>query len=271
MVVRRTMSTTAARQSPARLARLGLTGCLAGALATLAGCHWTWFVHEEDELEICDDIYADCMEYAVTAEDKEWCQIDVESCYEACEASWDDDELGEDDYGDDDADGESSSSTTSVGDDDGDGDTYGTTDEGEGETTTTTGDDIPQVCFDLHANCIGEAETLEDVEACEALFEQCAHPGECPSCGCPEGTLDACLDTYAACTAAALSEADIDACAADFDACTAPFADECAVEDNPNLDVCLAQHELCVACAENDEQVAACKTVFDSCMNGVQQ
>jgi hypothetical protein len=222
---------------PARsLIRLALTGSLTACLVALAGCNWALWLHEEDELAFCDDNYADCMAYAVSDADEQWCVDEVESCYEACEAGW------EDDANDDQAD---------EADDQGD----------EGET-----DEIPQACFDLHANCIAGAETLADVEACEALFEQCANPGECPMCGCPEGELEACLADYSSCTEAASSEPEVDACAAEFDACTQPFADLCELGENPNLEACLAQHELCVACAEGDEQIAACKTVFDSCM-----
>lgn len=236
------------------LVRLGLTGSLLGGLLAVAGCHWLW-MHDEESLAVCDEVYADCMASAWSEDDEAWCVAEVESCYEACEAGWDEGSsvADEADAGEaDDAEGtsaaESSEGTTGA-------------DPGEGDT-----DELPQVCLDLHANCIEQAQTLADVEACEALFDQCIDPGECPSCGCPEGALEGCLANYAACAEAAASEPEVDACAAEFDACTAPFADLCEVAENPNLDACLAQHELCVACAEGDEQIAACQTVFDSCL-----
>jgi hypothetical protein len=240
------------------LLRLALTGSLAGCMVALTGCGWALWLHEEDELAFCDDNYDACMATAWTEEDEQWCIAEVELCYEACEAGWEDDDPIADEADDqgegDQGEGESSSSS-------------GPTDEGEADTTDGADtDEIPQACFDLHANCIAQAESLADVEACEALFEQCANPGECPMCGCPEEALDACLSDYADCTDAASSEPEIDECAAQFDACTEPFADLCELGENPNLEACLAQHELCVACADGDEQIAACKAVFDSCM-----
>ncbi|MFV8755443.1 hypothetical protein ACNOYE_33255 [Nannocystaceae bacterium ST9] len=230
------------------LVRLALTGSLAGCVIAIAGCSWL-AIHEEDELAYCDADYDDCLADAWSPEDQAWCVAEVQSCYESCGAGWEEGDSAADEADDRDGEGESGAdgADTNPGDGDGDG-------------------DVPQACIDLHANCIEQAATLADVEACEALFEQCSNPGECPMCGCPEGELEACLDCYAGCSEAASSEAEIDACAADFDACTAPFADLCEVAENPNLEVCLAQHQLCVACAEGDEQLAACKSVFDSCM-----
>ncbi len=231
------------------LLRLALTGSLAGCLVALGGCQWALWLHEDDELAYCDDIYSDCMANAWSPEDEEWCVAEVESCYEACEAGWEAEAESVADEADDQGNEGNESSTTT-----------GQTDAGDGDG------EVPQACFDLHANCLGQAETLADVEACEALFDQCATPGECPMCGCPEGALEACLADYAGCAEAATSEAEVDACAAEFDVCTLEFADLCEVGENPNLDQCLAQHGLCVACAETDEQIEACKSVFDSCM-----
>jgi hypothetical protein len=237
---------------PRVLAKLGLTGALAGALVSLAGCHWLlWAEHEEDDFEFCDDAYDDCLEWAVSAQDVQWCEDDVKSCYEACEGGWEEaDEADEDDEGETaDPGGETTTSET------GDGD----------------GDDAGDVCIDLFGNCIDGAESLEDVEACEALYDHCVNPGECPlpECGgCPTEALDACLDHYAECAALADTPEKIELCAASFDDCTAEFADECAVEANPNLGPCLDQHELCVACADDELQVAACQDVFASCMAG---
>jgi hypothetical protein len=224
---------------PSPLLRLALTGSLTGCLVAVAGCHWVLWMHDEDELAYCDWDYEDCMENAVSEEDEEWCEDLVEACYEACEAGWEDDEADDADEADE-------------------ADERG---EDQGDT-----DGIPPACFDLHANCIEQAQSLADIEACEALFEQCSNPGPCPGCGCPELELEACLSEYAECTATATTEIEVDACAAQFDACIHPFADSCEIGENPNLEACLAQHQLCVACADGDEQIAACKAVFDSCM-----
>lgn len=231
------------RSSPSfrPLLRLALTGSLTACLVAIAGCQWL-LLHDQDDLAYCDDDYTDCMAYAESEEDEQWCVAEVESCYAACEAGWDDaDEV--DDQGDEQGEAEDSGSTS------------------EGDTG-----EVPSTCFDLHANCLDQAQTLADVEACEALFEQCSNPGECPMCGCPEAEFDACLTCYADCSEAASSEAEVDACAVEFDACIEPFAELCELGENPNLEMCLAQHDLCVACAEGDDQIAACKTVFDSCM-----
>lgn len=250
-------------RSPApRLVRLATLGSLLGGLASIMGimgCQFLW-IHDDDALALCDDIYADCMAQATTLEHEQACAQEVQDCYEGCEAGWDDrdgaDEAQEAD------DGAASSA----------GSGEPSTDEGAPDTGTpdgesTTGDDpIPDACYELHATCIEQAETLADVEACEALFEQCSNPGECPMCGCPDGALEACLSSYAACADAAASEAEVDACAQSFDACVAPFADACSVAENPNLDACLDQHALCVACASSDDQLAACQTTFDACM-----
>jgi hypothetical protein len=249
------MSTVSLRPRHA-LAKLGLTGALAGLLVSVAGCHWLLWAHEEDEFEFCDDAYDDCLEWAVTPQEVLWCEDDVRSCYDACEGSWDeDDDAGEGETGD-----PGGQNTTSG--------------EGEGEGEDEDGDDgedggDESVCIDLFGNCIDGAETLEDVEACEALYDHCIHPGECPlpECGgCPADELDACLDHYAECAALADTPEKVELCAASFDECTSEFADECSVDENPNLEPCLEQHDLCVACAEGELQVAACQDVFTSCM-----
>jgi hypothetical protein len=232
------------------LAKLALTGALAGALFSVAGCHWMLWAHEEDDFEFCDDAYDDCRAWAYTPEDLAWCEEDVKSCYEACEGGW------EDEGADGETGGENPPNETDEG---GDGDSGG---DGDGDGGTDEG-----VCIDLFGNCIDTAETLQDVEACEALYDQCVNPGECPGCGgCPAEDLEVCLDHYAECAALADDPEKVELCAASFDACTAPFAEECAVEQNPNLEPCLDQHALCVACAEGEAQIAACQDVFASCM-----
>ena len=83
-------------RSALALLRLGLTGALAGGLVAVTGCNWTLWLHE-DGLEICDDDYADCMADAQSEADEQWCVTEVQSCYEECEAGWDDEA---DDQGD---------------------------------------------------------------------------------------------------------------------------------------------------------------------------
>lgn len=254
-----------------RIVKLALTGCLAGSLVSLAGCHWLLFQHDEGEFEFCDESYAECMEDASTQSDRNWCEDDVRLCYEACEGTWEadaeDDVAEEDDAADDRAEAD---------DDEGNDDfppteESGESDSGEGEDEDDddegeTGED-PGVCIDLFSNCLDDAQTLQDVEACEVLFDHCVNPGECPDCGgCPADALEACLDNYASCAALADTPEKVAACGASFDECTYPFADECTVDENPNLEPCLVQHELCTACAEGDDQLAACQTVFESCL-----
>jgi hypothetical protein len=239
------------------LAKLALTGALAGALVSVAGCHWMLWAHEEDDFEFCDDAYDDCLAWAYTAEDIAWCEEDVKACYEACEGGWEEDEETGDEY--------TTNQTTDP--DEGEGEAEGQSGDGDGD-----GDgDESGVCIDLFGNCIDTAETLQDVEACEALYDQCLNPGECPlpECGgCPAEELEACLDHYAECAALADTPEKVELCAASFDECTAPFAEECAVDQNPNLEPCLDQHALCVACADDELQIAACQDVFESCMMG---
>lgn len=251
------MSTTVSHR-PRVLAKLGLTGALAGVLVSVAGCHWLlWAEHEEDEFAFCDDAYDDCLEWAASPQDVQWCEDDVRSCYEACEGGWEEDQDEDEDDAGEGEPGDPGGQSTSNGEGDGDGDG----DDGAGE----------DVCIDLFGNCIDGAQTLEDVDACEALYEHCVNPGECPlpECGgCPTEALDACLDHYGECATLADTPEKVEVCAASFDSCTAEFADECAVEANPNLEPCLDQHELCVACAEGELQVAACQDVFATCMMG---
>jgi hypothetical protein len=241
------MSNVARR--PQVLAKIALTGALAGALFGVAGCHWLmWSAeHDEEDFEFCDDAYAHCLEWAVSAQEVEWCEDDVMTCYDACEGTWEEEE-------DDGADETGGGNATGGDGNDGDGDSDG-------------GDE--DVCIELFGNCIDGAETIQDVEACEALYDQCMNPGECPlpECGgCPADELAICLDNYAECATLADTPEKVELCAEGFDACTGAFAEECAVEENPNLEPCLDQHALCVACADGDEQLAACEDVFESCM-----
>lgn len=272
------MATAPTVKAVPRIVKLALTGCLAGGLVSLAGCHWLLWSHDEEEFEFCDESYADCIDDAVSERDKQWCEDDVRLCYEACEGQWEadaEDDAQADDADDDAEDGnDDASDEASEGNDDDEPprtEESGESDEGEGEEDEgegETGED-PGVCIDLFSNCLDNAQTLQDVEACEVLFDHCVNPGECPDCGgCPVEALEACLANYESCASLADTPEKVEACGASFDECTAPFAYECQVEENPNLEPCLEQHELCVACAGDDEQLAACQTVFESCVGG---
>src|SRR6188472_947529 len=90
------------------LVKLGLTGAFAGVLVGLAGCQLLLWPHDDDDFQFCDDAYDDCLGWAVTADDVQWCEADVKSCYEACEGGWE----GEDDYAGDDETGDTSGGNT---------------------------------------------------------------------------------------------------------------------------------------------------------------
>ena len=254
----------ATRRFPS-LAKFALSGALLGITFSVAGCHWLfWPDHEDEALGFCDDAYSDCLAIAVSEEDRAWCEEDVKYCYESCEAGWDG-EPG--DYGDDDDDGWGSSGAPDPGGNESGGNESGGNESGGNETGEEPED--PGVCIELFGNCIDGAETLEDVEACETLYDQCVNPGECPEpeCGgCPADELDACLQDYAICADIADDPEKVALCAENFDVCTEPFAEECQVGENPRLEPCLEQHALCIACADNELQVEACQEVFDVCL-----
>jgi hypothetical protein len=244
------------RPHPRSLSILTLHG-LGAVLAT--GCS-IW--HFEGNVELCYDAHEECLEDAHSADDRRACDDDRDDCVASCDGSgggsWDDDGDGDGDTGDGDGD---------AGDGDGDaGDGDGETGDGE----TGDGGEIPDVCLELHQNCIAQAETLLDVEACEALFDQCVEPPPCEDdeCApCPDPALEGCLDAYAGCIAAANTQADIDACEAGFDACAEGTNEECLPDYGPEvLEECLAQHALCVACADDDAHVAQCHEIFDACI-----
>lgn len=126
-----------------------------------------------------------------------------------------------------------------------------------------------EICVSLHQTCIASAVDIADTLACEALFDHCAHPGECPDCsnGCPEAQLEQCLDDYAGCVAGATKDYEVEACNVVFDGCVAELgADACLPADDAHTDECLAEHALCTACAETDAELAACKDIFDVCV-----
>ena len=230
------------------LLRAGLVGMVLGLTSAcvieIGGDSW----HDDDEdhgIEVCFEAYDDCMDDADGHETILACNDTLDGCLEACEA-----------------DGGSGGSGGSGDGDSGDGDS------GDGDS----GDEDPDAaCFALHANCVAEATTIQDVEACEGLFDNCIDPGpchECPEPGCPQEQLDGCVATYASCAAAAIHSEDVLVCEADFDACIGGFDVSLCL---PNYDdelvaACLEQHDLCVACADDADALAACMTTFDNCL-----
>ncbi len=228
-------------------------GALLGLLssACVISVHDGGWGSDQDE---CFDEFGDCMDDAESQSEFAACESTLDACIDGGGSHGDEAE------GDGDGDGPPADSG------DGDGDVPPHTDSGSGSDSSSGPD---AACFEIYATCIGDAETLQEVEACEVLFDHCANPGECPSCGCPQAELDACLDGFAGCLETVTCQADADACAAEFDACAAQFDfSECqAGYDEATLSACLDQHGLCVACADTPEQLAACTSAFDTCLN----
>lgn len=222
------------RVLPHSLVRAACSGVLLGLLST--ACVVTIHDGGWGDPEACFDEYDDCMDDAENSSEYAACDKTLDACLEGG-------------YGDE-AEDDSPPRTDS------------------GDTDSGDTDNPDPACFEIYATCIGEAETLQEVEACEALFDHCANPGECPDCGCPQAELDACLDGYGHCLAYANSEAEADACATEFDTCAAQFDfSQCQPGyDEAVLHACLDQHGLCVACADTPEQLAACSSAFDSCL-----
>ncbi len=265
------------RRAPSTARPLVRAAC-SGVLLGLMSSACVISIHDGSwgsDQEACFDAYGDCMDDAESPAQFEACDATLDNCLDGYA----------DEAGDGDGDASSSSSTSQ-----GEGDGSSSTSQGEGDSSSTSSDsgdapphadtgdapphadtgDTEQACFEIYATCIGEAQTLQDVDACEVLFDQCVNPGQCesPGCGCPEAELGACLDCFAGCLENAGSEAEADACATDFDACAAQFDfSQCQPGyDEALLDACLDQHGLCVACADTPEQLLACKSTFDSCL-----
>jgi hypothetical protein len=235
--------------------RVGALGLLAGlASACVVSIHDGW----SDAKEECFDDYDDCMDDIHGPGDAAACEAVLDACLEACDAGDDDAAADTDDDGPGDGDGDDDEDPPRAETGDGDGD----------------GDEPDPACFTIHATCVAEAQTLQDIEACEALFDNCIDPGPCESeaCepGCPQAQLDACVSGYADCAAGALTPEDVIACEASFDGCVAEFDVGLCL---PNYDddlvlECVEQHELCVACADDAGELAACKMTFDNCLEG---
>jgi hypothetical protein len=275
--------------------RPGMLGILGMSLGLLSACVVSvgdddW---DGDGPEACYEHYEDCLDDAwpFGSDAIDACEKLLDSCIEDCgtEGGADDSDAGSSSGGSADSDsGEPESGDADSGEEDpppradegGDGDGDPDPDTGT-DTGSSTGDgdgdgDGPNPeCFDLHAACVAAAQTIQDIEACEALFDNCIDPGPCeePGCeepGCPQAELDACVDAYAGCAAAAETEVEVLACGTDFDACIAQFDVSACL---PNYDdalvlECLEQHELCIACADDASEIDACKATFDNCLEG---
>ncbi len=250
--------------------RPALLGIAAGLAST--ACVLTIGDDHGYGVDPCFDEYGDCMDDADDPDEFLACEAALDSCLAACEDDGYADEYGEGD-----------SSSTDAGDGDGDTDDPPRADTGYEDDTDNppradTGDgdgdtDGPDpACFEIHATCVADADTLQEIEACEALFDHCINPGECqdPECepSCPQDDLDACLDGYSGCLEGASSEAEVLECAAGFDACAAMFDFSLCQPgyDDGVVDACLEQHGLCVDCANTAEELAACKATFDTCV-----
>jgi hypothetical protein len=246
-----------------RAAALGLVAGLASACVISIGDNWS------KAQEACFEQFEDCMDDADSRHDADACEALLDDCLAAC----DDDSAGQSSSGDDGRSPSDDDDPSRADDDDGGGDGDGGDSDGD-DGGDGDGDGPNPTCFAIHATCVAEAQTLQDIEACEELFDNCIDPGPCESeeCepGCPQAQLDACVDGYAECAAAAVSEQDVHACAAAFDGCIAEFDVSLCL---PNYDddlvaECLDQHDLCTDCAEDEDQLAACKTAFDNCLEG---
>jgi hypothetical protein len=260
---------------PRRAGMLGILGLSAGLTTACVVS-----IGDDSSPDACYEHYEDCLEDAwpFGAHAIDACENLLDSCLEDCSkdsdtsGSADSDDADADDSDDGDSGDGDPPRAEEGGDGDGDPDTETDTDTGDGDGD---GDGPNPECFDLHAACVDAAQTIQDVEACEALFDNCIDPGPCdePGCeepGCPQAELDACVDTYAGCAAAAETEVEVLDCATDFDACIAQFDVSLCL---PNYDdalvlECLEQHELCTACADDASEIDACKATFDNCLEG---
>ena len=300
--------------------RAGLLGAVAGlasaCVISVGGDDWGG---DPDE---CFDEYGDCMDDAESPAEIEACDVELDSCLDACGKGDDDGQGwgetggdGDPDSGDGDSDdpdtgdsdgpdtgnsgdgdGDSGDGDSDTGDSgDGDGDYPGDGDGDEDPPHSTTGGDgdgdenpphattggdgdgdgdgIDPACFDILAACVDAAETIQDIDACEALFDNCANPPPCEECeepGCPQAELDACVEDYGACADAADTNEEVLACEAGFDDCIGQFDVGLCLPnyDDDLVSVCLGQNHLCVACAEGPEGLAACQGAFENCLEG---
>lgn len=256
---------------PVRVALLGLASGLSTACVISVNDGHS----DGDGPEACFERYDDCFEEALPfgSDAIDACGATLDACLEASEQA--EGETGGDpgDGGSDSGDPPGDSDSDSGHDSDGDsGDSDGDSGHGDGDGDGDEPGPDP-ACFELHAACVAEAMTIQDIEACEALFDNCIDPGPCesPECeepGCPQDELDACVVEYAGCAAAAESEDEVLACEDMFDVCIAQFdASACLPNyDDELVDACLEQHGLCIACADDADEIAACQATFDNCL-----
>jgi hypothetical protein len=239
---------------------LGLLAGLASACVVTIGDDWG------DSIAECYDEFGDCMDDIDGPSEIAACEALLDNCLEACDrehGAGDDTGDGSDHPGD--GDDDSDSDTGQPGDGDGDP-PQPAEDGGDGD-----GDGPDPACFEIHAACIEAAQTIQDVEACNALFDNCVEPVPCDSCeepGCPQAELDACVSDYADCAEQATTAEDVLACEGMFDVCIGQFDVELCLPnyDDDLVTACLEQHGLCVACADSPEAIAACKSTFDNCL-----
>lgn len=220
----------------------------------LAGAGCTVIVHDDgdddhhndqaDTWEQCYDDYEDCLD------DADGAMGAVSACNEGLERCTGADDAHEPTTGsaDDDA---GASAGASAGHDD-------------------VGEPSAEVCVSLQQTCLADADSVAETLACEALFDHCAHPGQCQEpCehACPEAGLASCLADYGGCVAGAVKDYEVEACGLVFHGCIADLgAPECLPEDDAQVETCLAEHALCTACADSEAELAACQDIFDICV-----
>lgn len=265
----------------------GALGLLALGLGT--ACTYTDYGGYGDRSAECHDEWSDCMDDADSPAEINACNDDKDSCLAECDDDgWGHGDDGHGDHGDDgDDDGRAPHSDDDGANDDGAGDDGAGDDGGtptdDGGTPTDdggnssddggadTGDTPDLTCFEIHSTCVSRATTVAEVDACEALFDQCLDAEQCDeSCDhpiCPDPEVNACLDVYAACTAKATTPDVVSACGAAFDACVDGIDDSACVPHDPEVvDACLEQHALCTSCIDGPEDLWVCQEVFDSCV-----
>jgi len=144
-----------------------------------------------------------------------------------------------------------------------------------GFDTDASTDDLPEAhpaCFSMHVNCLGQASSVGEVDACETLFDQCARAEPCEQdceLTCPNPYVEACLGEYAGCMSTATSADLVEVCAANFDVCVTGVDDGgCLPAHDPDaVDSCLQQHALCVECIESDDDLRVCRDIFQDCVD----
>lgn len=282
-------SLLAARCLSSRTARRWAPGVL---VVALSGCYWD---HSSgSRAEECSEDYFDCVEDR--PHHLEVCEEIKDACLASCDSSAPPEWPGADDdaeSGGTPSPGSTSgaSSTTAAnsptstsGPQDDESSSTGTSEDpaqGSSESGESTGESagestgdpaVNPACFELHVTCVQQAETVVDVEACEALFSQCASAdhceGTCPMV-CPDPALQQCLDAYVGCTQRSTTVQDEAVCAENFDGCAAGITDDrcLPIYDPSEMEPCLEQHALCVECIETAADLYVCRDVFQACVS----